>query len=180
MADGIEFSITGLDPVLAKMRSVGDDMKHKGGRFALRKAAQVIRDAAKRNAEAIDDPQSPTNISLNISERFSTKRFKSTGDLEFRVGVLGGARVYANTKENVRSGKAGQFYSTGGDSNNPGGDTFYWRFLEFGTEKMPATPFMRRSLSDNINAVISAFVTNYDKALDRAIRRAAKVAQQGG
>jgi hypothetical protein len=45
---------------------------------------------------------------------------------------------------------------------------------------MPANPFMRRSLSDNINAVISAFVTNYDKALDRAIRRAAKVAQQGG
>ncbi len=51
MADTVEFSITGLDSLLGKLDSVTDDVKLKGGRAALRKAAMIVVQAAKQGAE---------------------------------------------------------------------------------------------------------------------------------
>ncbi|HCL15741.1 MAG TPA: hypothetical protein DIC61_11200, partial [Pseudomonas sp.] len=79
-----------------------------------------------------------------------------------RVGILHGA-VLRN----------------GGDlsANSP---TPHWRLLEFGTEKMRARPFMRSALADNISAVTNEFVSQYERAIDRAIKRAQKKAAAGG
>lgn len=172
MDDGVQFTLDGVEELTATLRGVTEDTRRRGGRFALRKAAQVIRDQAKSNAERLDDPDSPQNISLNIVERWSGRYYRRTGDLMFRVGVLGGARQYATTRENVRRGRAGQFYSTGGDTGNPGGDTFYWRFLEFGTERAAAKPFMRPAIDQAGQQAVNTFISEYQKSLDRAIRRA--------
>lgn len=160
MADGITFKIVGLDALLAKFESITYDTKRKGGRYALRKAAQLVRDAAKANAKRIDDPKSAADISANIVERWNGRLFKRTGDLGFRVGVLGGAG----------GSKTGAQQSAG----LPGGDTRHFRFVEFGTEKVAARPFMRPALENNINAATDVFVTEYGKAIDRAIKRAGK------
>lgn len=161
MADGVEFSITGLEGLLGRLDSVSYDMKRRGGRSALRKAAQVVVQKAKEGAERIDDPVTREHIADNISLRWSSRRFKATGDLMFRVGVLGGA-----------GGKA----SSDKYANLPGGDTRHWRHVEFGTEDTAAHPFMRNALASSINEVTDTFVTEYEKAIDRAIRRAAKKA----
>ncbi len=179
MADTLEFKLEGLDSLLGKLDAVAYDVKYKGGRFALRKAAQLVAAKATENAQAIDDPETADSIARNIALRWNGRLFKSTGDLGFRVGVLGGARTYAGNKENVRAGRAGDSYTTDGSKSNPGGDTFYWRFVEFGTSRSRAQPFMRKALADNIAAATAAFVSEYDKALDRAIKRAAKKAAQG-
>lgn len=178
MAD-IEFKIEGLGPLLGKLEAVTYDVKRKGGRSALRKAAQLIAKAAQQNASIFDDPETKQSIAANIAIRWDGKRFKRNGDLGFRVGVLGGAQEYANTKDNVRAGRVGESHANGGSSKNPGGDTWYWRLLEFGTSKMQAKPFMRRALADNVDAATSAFVAAYSKAIDSAIKRAAKKAAQG-
>ncbi|MCC2027865.1 hypothetical protein KZ807_23195, partial [Enterobacter hormaechei] len=47
MADGVEVSLTGLDSLLGKMEAVSDVTRNKAGRFALRKAANLIRDRAR-------------------------------------------------------------------------------------------------------------------------------------
>jgi HK97 gp10 family phage protein len=172
--DGINYEMTGLPELLGKLDAATSDMKRKGGRSALRKAAQAIRDQARQNAEGIDDPRSPENISLNIVERWSGRTFKQTGNMMFRVGVLGGAKPYANTRENVRKQRAGQYYSTGGDTGNPGGDTFHWRFLEFGTEEIQARPFMRPAADQASQKAVSEFIKHYGKSLDRALKRARK------
>lgn len=163
MADTLEFSLIGMDSLLGKLESVAQDVKYKGGRYALRKAAQVVRDAAKQNALRIDDPETAANISQNIVERWASKRFKQTGDLAFRVGIMGGA---------------GGSNSGAKQSSLPGGDTRHWRYVEFGTEKTAADPFFRRALEDNIDTATNAFATEYEKAIDRAIKRAAKKAAQ--
>lgn len=41
---------------------------------------------------------------------------------------------------------------------------------------MKASPFMRSALADNIAEVTSTFVSEYEKAIDRAIKRAQKMA----
>ncbi|MCQ1993460.1 MULTISPECIES: HK97-gp10 family putative phage morphogenesis protein [Pseudomonas] len=158
MADGVEFSILGLDSLLGKLSEVSVDVRHKGGRAALRKAAQVVVQKAKAGAERIDDKATGRSISDNIALRWNGRLFKRTGDLGFRVGVLHGAVL-----------------KDGGDlsSNAP---TPHWRLIEFGTEKMPAAPFMRPALADSISEVTNTFVTEYEKAIDRAIKRAAKKA----
>lgn len=158
MTSGIDFKIEGLDAAVGKLQSLSHDAKYKGGRAALRMAARVVVDAAKANAERVNDPKSPESIAANIAERWNGNLFKRSGDLGFRVGVLGGAR-----EETKASRKA-----------NPGGDTFHWRFIEFGTSKMPAAPFMRPALADNIGRATDAFVTNFDRAIDRALKRAQK------
>lgn len=161
MADSVEFSLTGLDSLLGKLESVKYETKRKGGRAALRKAAQMVRAAAEANAKRIDDPKTAAEISKNIALRWNGRLFKRTGDLGFRVGVLGGARIPKSKPK-------------GGDPGGPGGDTRYWAFVEFGTEDTMAQPFMRPALEQSVDQVTNTFVTEYEKALDRAIKRAAK------
>lgn len=165
MADSVSFQIHGLDSLLGKLENLKYETKKKGGRSALRKAAQLVRDMARVNARQVDDRASPEKIYENIVERWNGRLNKRTGDLGFRIGVLGGARDYSAYGE-ITTGKS----ATG----NPGGDTFYWRFVEFGTERTAARPFMRTALEQGAAAATDKFVAEYEKAVDRAIRRAAK------
>ncbi|EIC82152.1 HK97-gp10 family putative phage morphogenesis protein [Serratia sp. M24T3] len=156
MADGIEFSLVGIDSLLGKLDSISLDLKRKGGRAALRKAANVIVQQAKTNAQRVDDAKTGRSIADNIALRWNGKVFKRTGDLSFRVGVLHGA-VLKNHPDKAK--------------NAP---TPHWRLLEFGTEKMAAQPIMRPAIVTTVDRVVSTFVTEYEKAIDRAIARAQK------
>ncbi|MGR3991470.1 HK97-gp10 family putative phage morphogenesis protein [Pseudomonas sp. 1121_17] len=158
MADGVDFSLTGLDSLLGKLDSLSYDVRRKGGRAALRKAAQVVAQKAKEGAERIDDKETGRSIADNIALRWNGKLFKQTGDLGFRIGVLHGAVL-----------------KNGGDLS-PNSPTPHWRLIEFGTEKMAAVPFMRPALANSISEATNIFVSEYEKAIDRAIRRAAKKA----
>lgn len=154
MADGVEFSLIGLDGLLRKLEAVQKDTKRRGGRAALRKAARLVEEAARQGAKRLDDAKTGRAIADNVATRWNGRRFKQTGDLAFRVGVLKGAVL-----------------KDGGDPS-AGAPTPHWRLLEFGTEKMPAQPFMRPALEQNIGAVIDTFASEFEKALDRAIKRA--------
>lgn len=157
MAD-VEFSITGLDSVLEKMKTVSDEVRYKGGRFALRKAANLVAAKAKEKAQTMDDPETGRSIAANIAVRWNGRYFKRTGDIAFRVGVLHGAILPEKD-------------DGGNVDEGPNGPTPHWRLLEFGTSNMPAHPFMRPALADNINQVTSEFVTQLEKAIDRAIKK---------
>lgn len=164
MADTVEFSILGLDSLLGKLEAITYDVKRKGGRSALRKAAQLVANKAKAGAQRVDDTATGRSIADNIALRWNGRLFKRTGDLGFRIGVLHGAVLP----------KRGDQTDTQANAPTP-----HWRLLEFGTEKMRAQPFMRSALADNISAVIDTFATHYEKAIDRAIKRAAKKAAKG-
>lgn len=147
------FALQGIDELNAKLKSIGNDLKYKGGRFALRKAANIVANAAKIGANRIDDPATGRKIADNIAVRFSSRTFKRTGNLMFRVGV-----------------KHGAILKIGGDlsQNAP---TPHWRLKEFGTQKMSAHPFMRPALENNIPAATNEFISQYKKSIDRALRR---------
>src|SRR4030042_2530965 len=151
-----EFGLQGIDELLGRFASITNDVKYKGGRFALRRAANVVAKAAKRGAERIDDPKTGRSISDNIAVRFSTRTFKRNGNLMFRVGV-----------------KHGSLLKDGGDvsQNAP---TPHCRLIHFGTEKLSAQPFMRPALESNINQATNEFVSQYKKSIDRAIKKSAK------
>lgn len=154
--------IQGLDGVLKKMRAIGPALAKKGARTALRKGANIVRDDAKRRVP-VGEPA--VHIRDEIEVRFSSRTFKRTGDVMFRVGVKGGAKKYVDEKKNRRLGRVGKDYEGGGS-------VYYWRFVEFGTVKMAARPFMRPALAENVDKVTSVVVTELNKAIDRLAKKA--------
>ncbi|MBR7534351.1 HK97 gp10 family phage protein [Klebsiella michiganensis] len=161
MADGVEYKLTGVDELLGKLDSITDDMKRKGGRAALRKAANVIANRAKANARRLDDPETGRSIADNIAVRWNGREFKRNGNLGFRIGVLHGAVL----KRHPDKAK-----------NAP---TPHWRLLEFGTENIRAQPIMRAAAENGAEEAMNTFVEEYGKSIDRAIARAAKKGGRG-
>lgn len=164
MADGVEIQVYGLDALHARMRAVTEGVRKKAARSAVRKGANIVRDAARAAAEAIDRPETPLSIAKNVAVQFNGRMYRQTGDVGFRVGIRGGAKAYATTKANRRSGKAGQSYQTGGS-------TFYWRFIELGTSQIAARPFLRPALENNAGKVLEAIVTEMNRQLDRLAKK---------
>ncbi len=156
MADGIDISITGVESLLGKLSSISDDLRRRGGRAALRRAGNVIVEKAKANAARIDDPLTGRSIAANVAMRWNKRIFKTTGNLGFRIGVLHGAVL----KKHPDLGE-----------NAP---TPHWRLIEFGTENVRAQPFMRPAAESSVSEVVNVFATEYEKSIDRAIKRAAK------
>lgn len=151
-----EVIMTGAEELHKRIQALTYDVAKKGGRFALRKAAQVVRDQVKSNAQAVDDPKSREDIVKNVTERWGSKFNKITGDLMFRVGIQGGAGGNKTSAEL---------------DGLPGGDTRHWRYIEFGTEKMPAHPFMRPAFEQSAQNATNVFIFQYGKALDRALKK---------
>jgi HK97 gp10 family phage protein len=145
-----EFKITGLEPALRKMRAVTAEVTLKGVRGSASKAMRVVRDAARANARRIDDPQSAADISKNIA--VSTRVYPRLGEVRSRVGVKGGARPDSSRNP---------------DPKNTG----HWRFIEIGTSEQPARPFMRPALENNIDKVVTVFVDDLDKNIDRIVAK---------
>ncbi|WP_236233213.1 HK97-gp10 family putative phage morphogenesis protein [Pseudomonas tohonis] len=162
MADGVDFTMEGVESLVGKLRGLSFDVRRKGGRAALRKAANVVVGYGKAGALQLDDADTGRSIADNVATRWNGQLFRRTGDLGFRIGVLQGA-VLPDAGEHPDKGE-----------NAP---TPHWRLLEFGTEKMRAQPFLRSALADHIAEVTDTFVTEYEKAIDRAIKRAAKAAK---
>lgn len=167
------FQIEGLPELQRKLSALGKLDQSKALRSGFRKAANLVRDAAKAGALRIDNPATANKIAANIVTQYDGRYFRKTGDLKMKVGIRGGAKSYKDTKENRRKGRVGKTYAAGGTVATkgalPGGDTFYWRFHEFGTEKMKATPFMRPALRNNQDAVSREFVSQVDRAIARIL-----------
>lgn len=171
MADGIRFDVSGLDGIKTKLKQLNRETNFKAGRRALRAAATVLREQARSNARRLDDHETTEAIWKNIEIRWNGRAFKRDGRLAFRLGVLGGARQYAGTVVNRRKGRVGQNYATGGSGSNPGGDTWYWRHLEFGTSRMQARPIMRPVVQQAGQKAVDIFARVFNQALDRALRK---------
>lgn len=184
MADGVEVNIEGLDSLLGKMSAISEVTQSKAGRLALRKAANIIRDRARGNAQRVDDPLTLESIYKNIVAKFDNRKYRLTGDIGFRIGVLGGARANVKARDQRKSdrrrSRLGQASLesmgeiSGAGKGNPGGATYYWRFLEFGTEHAQAHPILRPAMNGVDMQIISTFSSEFEKAIDRAISRAQK------
>jgi len=149
--DSVTFKLSGIDDLVIKLRNANNETKYKGGRSALRKAANLVAIQARKNAKQLDDPDTGRSIARNVALRWNGRLFKRTGDIGFRVGIRHGAVLSKDPETGV---------------NAP---TPHWRLLEFGTEKMQARPFFRRALSERVDDVISKFAAEYTEELSKAI-----------
>jgi HK97 gp10 family phage protein len=162
MTDSVTFKINGLDELQEKLAKLADEKRiRNAARRAVRRGANVVAEAAKRNAQTIDDPNTREAIHKNIAvSGGGSKRERRVGGAMMRVGIRGGARDMS---------KYGEFKGAG--KGNPGGDTFYWRFLEFGTSEMAARPFMRNAMAQSADQAVSVIAQAANTELDKEIAK---------
>ena len=136
-----EFKIEGMEQFQRKIEKLTNPKKAKSiARKAARQAMNIVRDAARSNAKAIDDTETSEMIQKNIAVQGG--KTSNSNEIRIRVGVRGGA---SRNQHSV---------STSGLS---GGDTRHWRYVEFGTSKTKAQPYMRPVLESNIQNATDAF-----------------------
>lgn len=167
---GMKFDLKGVDELIQRLQKTQLEVVEKVAPRALKKAAGVVAIEARRRATLIDDPNSPESIAKNITVQKTGKRRTPQDTIKYRVGVKGGSKSYADTTENKRMGRVGKSYKTDGDKDNPGGDTWYWRLIEFGTVKMPAKPFMRPAIAAKEQEAAAVFISTFKKLLDKAVK----------
>lgn len=149
-----DFKVQGLDQLLDKLSVLPNRIQRNVVTGGVRAGARVIANQAKENASRFDDPATPSNISKNIAVQSSRRLARANDGVAMRIGVRGGARDMF---------KHGEFKGSG--KENPGGDTFYWRFLEFGTVKMSARPFMRPAMNSKAQDAFNAAAEYIDRRI---------------
>ena len=163
MAD-VEIQIGGLEGVVDALKEIQNDVRIRVTRNATRAAANVIRDQARVNAKRVDDSSTTEAIYKNIVTAYGKKETQATGNMTMRVGVMGGAgsvRLRKNKETGVKD--------VNPNTSNPGGDTRYWRFVEFGTKDVKARPFLRPAMDQAGFAAFSAFAEVMSKGVFRAL-----------
>ena len=155
MRELFTFKVEGLQELDRQLRALPERVAGNALATAVSAGARVIRNEAMARA--------PVDTGALKSQIF-TKRLRSPSPSEKMsiVGVRSGLAKYANTKRNVRSGKAGKTYKTDGK-------TFYWKFIEFGTSKMAAKPFLRPAFDAKEQDAVLAITEKLDERIQKAI-----------
>lgn len=157
--------IKGLDGVLDALKALPQEVAGKNGgivRQALASGARLIRDEARQRA-----PRDTGAMAANIVMKRDRDPKREGANERYTVGVRGGARRYAKTKRNVRKGRAGKEYETAGN-------TYYWRFIEFGTERQKARPFLRPAFEVRKVDAREAIINSLQRGIARAAKRVAR------
>jgi HK97 gp10 family phage protein len=160
--DEIELKLEGVDELLAALRGMPQKLRNRAIRAALRKAARVISVDAKSRTPVMLAPvpfRRPGTVKRRISVR-NSKFARQAGD----EGVFVGVKPLRGRADTRRYGKA--------SSRNPN-DPFYWRFLEFGTRKMTARPFLGPAANAKGNEAIRSFLRESLSAIEKLNRKGA-------
>lgn len=111
-----EVTISGLSELLGVMRGLSPAIEQKCLKIAVAAGAQVVRKAAQ------DLVVRKTGLVARAIRIGFNKKESTPGRVIYHV--------FVSRKVKIKKGKRTL-------------DAFYWRFLEFGTVKMAAKPFMR-------------------------------------
>ena len=160
MADGVTVKLEGVDALNKALADATKQIRTKAVRSALRKAGQVISKEAKQAAPVLSAPtktRKPGTVKKAIAVRAS-KFARQAGN----EGVFINVRPLRGSRQKAL-GKAG--------AKNPN-DPFYWRFLEFGTVKMKARPFLSPAAESKGNEAIKTFMDSVIPQIEKLNNKA--------
>lgn len=172
--------IEGLDELKRKLAEVPKALRKRVLRNALAAGAREVRDVAKRNAPVMTLGTSlkapyrkPGTVRDAISVRTS-KADRKAGDVGVFVNVrpLKGNKWKRETRQTFFGGKVTSYKlvkKSERGAKNPN-DPYYWRWLEFGTRKMAARPFLRPAASalPKALAIFEARIAKWINETDRS------------
>ena len=156
----MQIKVEGLAELAKALKALPPEIAGKNGgplRRAIGHAAVVIRDDARRRA-----PVDTGNLRDNIIA--VRKRKSPQGTEGYFVEVRRKRRKYANTRANRRKGRVGKTYENLGEA-------YYGMFVELGTAKMPAQPFLRPAFESKKTEAVETFRVELAKGIEQAARK---------
>lgn len=155
MADGMFVKLEGVDELKRALADAGAHIRKQAVRGALREAGKVIQAAARAAAPVLQVPtktRRPGTVKKAIAVRAS-KFARKHGD----EGVYVNVRALRGAAQK-KKGKAG--------ATNPN-DPYYWRFLELGTKKMAARPFLRTAAAQKGEEAVRKFMASVAPQIEK-------------
>lgn len=146
MAEIFSAKLSGLGDVIAELKAIPADLRKNGGpvREGLSAAAKALRNHVR---DAAPEKSGLLKESIIMIRDKNPRRTPGASE-RYVIGVKGGGRgVYANTAKNRRKRRVGEKYEKESQA-------YYFRFIELGTEKMPARPFMRQAIAKHAESTI--------------------------
>lgn len=141
MPDSFSVKIEGLANLRLAMQQLPDRVNRNAVRPSLQAGAAVIRDAAKANApvwhgDVAEGHPPPGTLRRSIVTKYASE-MSTPGSQTYIVTVRHGKR-YQRVERWGRTRLTARIVNL---------DAYYWTFVEFGTSKMPGTPFMRTAFN---------------------------------
>jgi HK97 gp10 family phage protein len=149
-------TLHGLDDVLRKLRALPPEIVSKRGgpvKAALRKGAKVIADQAVQNIEAIvqkpdeDGYVSTGTLAKSVAVSRDPKPQQSGANERYRVHVR--RKAYPDGTKTIATA----------------------RYLEFGTEQRPPTPWLLPAFMSKRQQALETVVTELNKGIDRIVKK---------
>lgn len=160
-----EVTLSGLDDLLEELQDLPRELSSKNGgivRRALYQGAKIVREEATRRA-----PKQSGNLAKNIIMVRDRQPQRANANERYLVGVRGGAR-----KKLIRQRSKDKL--TGRTTYVEQGNAFYWRYVEFGTNKMPARPFLRPAMAARSQEALNTVIEGIQKGIFTAQRKVAR------
>lgn len=136
-------NLTGFRELAAALKQLPQRVARKHLRGSTAKGATVIRNEARILA-----PKDTGEMTKDIQ----VKRERTEGDHVASFSVY------------VRVGKQSRLAGRARDVDK---DSFYWRFVELGTAKMPAQPFLRPAFEGKKEGAVDAIGQELDKRIQK-------------
>jgi HK97 gp10 family phage protein len=166
-----ELNAPEIDKILKDMQELAPKLRDGALISALRKGARPIVKTAKQLV-----PVETGFVKKNITARANRKLINKRDGRAVSIGIRGGAKEYVDSYKNrarvIKRGKNKNqvIASRVGQEYMHGGDAFYFRFLEFGTKKMAARPFLRPAMTQNMALTTQIITAELRAAIDRIAR----------
>jgi len=164
----IEVKVEGLDELLQNLKTLAVEVQDKEVKGMVFVGARAVRDLAKGylvNVHgAVDTGSLRDGIRVGFDRQNSSAVQKSynvfvTNRVKKRAGVK-----YRKSRKGSAVSEKMKFQSL-----------YYWRFLEFGTAKMRARPFLRPALDENKELVLGFMRERLEKGITRQARKMNKL-----
>ena len=161
MANLESVKIDGLDQLAQALRELPKRVARNGLRGAVYAGAKVIRDEAKLKAPVATAP-------LGVDK-------PPQGTLKRSIIMKQVPELSSEQKQTffvtVRHGKK---YRKQGKNGNLSQDAWYWRFVEFGTVKMTARPFLRPAFEGKKYEAVDAIKNRLAERIEQAVQELSK------
>ncbi|OZN25256.1 hypothetical protein CFY87_03685 [Actinobacillus seminis] len=157
----LSVKVTGLKELKQRLSTLERKAKNRIAVKAMRRGGIIIRDQARENAPLLKE-KVPHRKRGTLRKSIVT-RTKLQKDGSVRTVIF--VRTLKNSKIlefKSKTGKSGAY--------NPN-DPFYWRFLEFGTSKMPAQPFLQPAFSSKKEKALQEIISTLRDEISKEAKR---------
>ena len=158
MADLVKFELKGFRELGEKLKDFGPQVAKNGLRSADLAGTKIVLKAAQSTQEW-KDVSGLLRAAITISRR-------RTPEYIAKYSVVVKSKLKVTKIRRFSKGRNKGKYTSAAPPS------IYGRFLEYGTSKMSARPWLRPSLNNNVPAAIEAIRAGLQKAIDRAAKRA--------